>query len=62
MNYTSAAVGVIALISVVTWLTTGRNRFTGPHVATMNASYLEPEQIEHPEHLGENSRKRHMEV
>lgn len=30
MNYTSAAIGVIALISVVTWLTTGRKQFTGP--------------------------------
>lgn len=30
MNYTSAAIGVIALISFVTWLTTGRKHFTGP--------------------------------
>ena len=30
MNYTSAAVGVIGLISIVTWFTTGRNNFTGP--------------------------------
>lgn len=30
MNYTSAAIGVIGLISVVTWFTTGRKQFTGP--------------------------------
>ena len=30
MNYTSAAIGVIGLISLVTWITTGRQRFTGP--------------------------------
>ena len=30
MNYTSAAIGVIALISIVTWITTGRKHFTGP--------------------------------
>ncbi|KAF1957842.1 hypothetical protein CC80DRAFT_534361 [Byssothecium circinans] len=30
MNYTSAAIGVVMLISLVTWLTTGRKRFTGP--------------------------------
>lgn len=30
MNYTSAALGVIALISLLTWITTGRKAFTGP--------------------------------
>ena len=30
MNYTSAAVGVSALIAIVTWLTTGRKHYTGP--------------------------------
>ena len=30
MNYTSAAIGVVMAISAVTWLTTGRERFTGP--------------------------------
>jgi hypothetical protein len=30
MNYTSAAVGVIGLISIVTGFTTGRKNFTGP--------------------------------
>jgi len=30
MNYTSAAVGIIMLIAAITWLTTGRKRFTGP--------------------------------
>lgn len=30
MNYTCAAVGAIAVISFVTWYTTGRKHFTGP--------------------------------
>ena len=30
MNYTSAAVGLIMLIAVVTWFTTGRRQFRGP--------------------------------
>lgn len=30
MNYTSAAVGVIGVISLITWLTTGRKQFSGP--------------------------------
>lgn len=32
MNYTSAAIGLIAAISLITWLTTGRQNFTGPRV------------------------------
>lgn len=30
MNYTSAAIGVVALISGITWITTGRKQFSGP--------------------------------
>ncbi|OCK85268.1 GABA permease [Lepidopterella palustris CBS 459.81] len=30
MNYTSAAIGVVMLISIITWITTGRKHFTGP--------------------------------
>lgn len=30
MNYTSAAIGVVAVIGVVTWVTTGKRQFTGP--------------------------------
>ena len=30
MNYTSAAVGVVGLISFITWITTGRKHFSGP--------------------------------
>ncbi|KAF2469341.1 amino acid transporter [Lindgomyces ingoldianus] len=30
MNYTSAAIGVVMLISIITWIATGRKRFTGP--------------------------------
>ena len=32
MNYTSAAIGIIGLISLVTWITNGRKHFTGPTV------------------------------
>ncbi|KAI9889080.1 MAG: hypothetical protein M1814_005804 [Vezdaea aestivalis] len=32
MNYNSAAVGVIMLISLITWITTGHKNFTGPRV------------------------------
>lgn len=32
MNYTSAAIGVIGVISVATWVVTGRKHFTGPGV------------------------------
>ncbi|EJD04196.1 amino acid transporter [Fomitiporia mediterranea MF3/22] len=30
MNYTSAALGAIGAISLLTWITTGRKKFTGP--------------------------------
>jgi choline transport protein len=30
MNYTSAAVGIIMLLSLITWFTTGRKQFSGP--------------------------------
>ncbi|KAK2802213.1 hypothetical protein FQN51_004895 [Onygenales sp. PD_10] len=30
MNYTSAAIGVIGLISLVTWVVMGKDKFTGP--------------------------------
>lgn len=30
MNYTSAATGVIMLVSLVFWIITGRKKFTGP--------------------------------
>ncbi|KLO20098.1 amino acid transporter [Schizopora paradoxa] len=30
MNYTSAAIGVIGAVSVVTWIASGRRNFTGP--------------------------------
>ena len=33
MNYTSAALGIIGLISIVTWLISGRKSFTGPQIA-----------------------------
>lgn len=32
MNYTSAAVGVIMLISALTWVFDGRKSFTGPRI------------------------------
>ena len=36
MNYTSAAIGVIGLISIVTWITTGRKQFTGPQIGAVD--------------------------
>jgi hypothetical protein len=30
MNYTSAAIGVVALLSILTWITTGYKHFHGP--------------------------------
>ena len=33
MNYTSAAIGIIGLISIITWLISGRKDFTGPQIA-----------------------------
>ena len=33
MNYTSAALGVIGVVSLLTWITTGRKRFTGPTIS-----------------------------
>lgn len=30
MNYTSAAVGFVMLVALITWFTTGRRHFTGP--------------------------------
>jgi choline transport protein len=30
MNYTSAATGLVMLLSAVFWFTTGRKKFTGP--------------------------------
>lgn len=37
MNYTSAAIGVIGVISVLTWFTTGRKNFTGPNIGTIES-------------------------
>ncbi|KAI4252654.1 MAG: hypothetical protein LQ352_004156 [Teloschistes flavicans] len=36
MNYTSAAIGVIGLISLITWFTTGRKSFTGPQIGKVD--------------------------
>ena len=41
MNYTSAAIGVIGLISIVTWITTGRKHFTGPDTGGIRNVNLE---------------------
>ena len=30
MNYTSAAIGLIALLAILTWFTTARKQFKGP--------------------------------
>ncbi|MCJ1410627.1 hypothetical protein MMC19_004713 [Ptychographa xylographoides] len=41
MNYTSAAIGVIGLVSIVTWFTTGRKSFTGPDTGITNVNIVE---------------------
>ncbi|KIW04598.1 uncharacterized protein PV09_04346 [Verruconis gallopava] len=35
MNYTPAAIGVIMLISIITWVTTGHRYFTGPEAGNV---------------------------
>lgn len=46
MNYTSAAIGVIGLISAVTWWTTGKKYFTGPMDANVILKAEGPEAID----------------
>ncbi|KAL9618658.1 MAG: hypothetical protein Q9160_006625 [Pyrenula sp. 1 TL-2023] len=41
MNYCSAAIGVIGLISLVTWIVDGRKNFTGPETGVVNATVPE---------------------
>lgn len=41
MNYTSAAIGVVGLVSVVTWVTTGRKNFTGPLIGGENTRVVD---------------------
>ena len=50
MNYTSAAIGIIGLISLVTWLISGRNAFTGPQIGGV-APVLELRETEVIDHL-----------
>ena len=45
MNYTSAAIGVIGLISAVTWVTTGRKHFTGPQTGVANVTVVESQAV-----------------
>ncbi|KAH8120080.1 amino acid transporter [Phellopilus nigrolimitatus] len=47
MNYTSAALGVIGFVSLLTWLTTGRKAFGGPRF---------------DEHVPERNRRRRREI
>jgi hypothetical protein len=55
MNYTSAAIGVVALISGITWITTGRKQFSGPcavsflnggHNATNNVAMTDAQRVD----------------
>ncbi len=48
MNYTSAALGIIGLISIVTWLISGRKSFTGPQIAGA-VPVLEARAVEYPD-------------
>ena len=45
MNYTSAAIGIIGLISIVTWFTTGRKHFTGPQIEVENINVVHGETV-----------------
>lgn len=56
MNYTSAAIGVIALISFVTWFTTGRRHFAGP--GGLNATRSQEVRGIAPSEVKEDGRKR----
>lgn len=40
-NYTSAAVGVIMFIALVTWITTGYKQFKGPESGGMSMEMIE---------------------
>lgn len=40
-NYTSAAVGVIMFIALVTWITTGYKQFKGPESGGMRMEMIE---------------------
>lgn len=55
MNYTSAAIGVVAIISGITWMTTGRNHFSGPgavsflsgqNTATQNVAAADAQRVD----------------
>lgn len=35
MNYTSAAVGVVMVIALITWITTGRKHYSGPETGVV---------------------------
>lgn len=37
-NYTSAAIGVIMTLALITWLTTGRRQFAGPPGSVIEGS------------------------
>ncbi|KAG9242522.1 amino acid/polyamine transporter I [Calycina marina] len=49
MNYTSAAIGAIMFIAAVTWFTTARKRFTGPHVNDTVVGIAHESEAEHPQ-------------
>ena len=51
MNYTSAAIGIIGLISIITWLISGRKAFTGPQIAGV-APVLEVRETELLDKIG----------
>ena len=55
MNYTSAAIGVIGLISVVTWISTGRKYFTGPQVGAARANITHGVALKEDEGSGNGS-------
>ncbi|KAI4141852.1 MAG: hypothetical protein L6R39_005162 [Caloplaca ligustica] len=57
MNYTSAAIGVIGLISLVTWITTGRKAFTGPQIEQRDINVLHGQATDGGSDYGNNEDK-----
>ena len=55
MNYTSAAIGVIGLVSAVTWITSGHRNFTGPETGVANVNIAYGQDVGETSHSGSGS-------
>lgn len=58
MNYTSAAIGVIALLSIITWITTGKKNFTGPGAVSFLSGHATGADAAQPQEVGEKKTQR----